>query len=85
MLRRSAGAVVGGLVVLVLPFVLGSDAALRRRPNWLMRLSPTARVRSPGSPAALRLVTDAYTPVNGYYPLAPWAGLAVSVATARSL
>jgi ABC-type transport system involved in multi-copper enzyme maturation permease subunit len=75
-LRRSAGAVVVGLVVLVLPFILG--ATLPSGPaNWLMRLTPGAAFAIQGVQPNSNLVADVHTPGNGYYPLAPWAGLAV--------
>ncbi|MGH9056330.1 MAG: ABC transporter permease subunit [Acidimicrobiales bacterium] len=75
-LRRSAGAVVAGIVVLVLPFVLGNT--LPPGPaNWLMRLTPTAAFAVQGIQPHSVLVANAYTPTNGYYPLSPWAGLAV--------
>jgi ABC-type transport system involved in multi-copper enzyme maturation permease subunit len=75
-LRRSAGAVVAGIVLLVLPFILGTT--LPSGPaNWLMRLTPTAAFAIQGLQPRSGLVSAAYTPVNGYYPLGPWAGLAV--------
>lgn len=76
MLRRSAGAVVAGIVVLVLPFVLGTTLPSGAA-EWLMRLSPTAAFAVQAVQPHSALVADAYTPVNGYYPLSPWAGLAV--------
>jgi ABC-type transport system involved in multi-copper enzyme maturation permease subunit len=75
-LRRSAGAVVAAIVVLVLPFVLGNT--LPPSPaNWLMRLTPTAAFAVQSIQPHSSLVANAYTPTNGYYPLNPWAGLAV--------
>jgi hypothetical protein len=75
-LRRSAGAVVAGLVLLVVPFVLGTT--LPSGPaSWLMRLTPGAAFAVQGVQPHSALVTNAYTPVNGYYPLSAWAGLAV--------
>ena len=74
--RRSAAAVVTGIVLLVLPFILvytlpaGASA-------WLMRLTPTAAFAVQGTQPSSPLVTNAYTVKNGYYPLEPWAGLAV--------
>jgi ABC-type transport system involved in multi-copper enzyme maturation permease subunit len=76
MLRRSAGAVVAGIVVLVLPFVLGTTLPAAAA-DWLLRLSPTAAFAVQGIQPHSVLVSDAYTPVNGYYPLSPWAGIAV--------
>ena len=75
-LRRSAGAVVGGIVLLVLPFILGSTLPVGPS-NWLMRLTPTAAFAVQGTQPVFAQVSNAYTVVNGYYPLSPWAGLAV--------
>jgi len=75
-LRRSAGAVVTCIALLVLPFVLGATLSPSAS-NWLMRLAPTAAFAVQGTEPRSALVTNAYTVVNGYYPLSPWAGLAV--------
>jgi ABC-type transport system involved in multi-copper enzyme maturation permease subunit len=75
MLRRSAGTVAAGIVLLVLPGVLGSQSG-----NWLMRLTPTAAFAIQATLPHSNLVTSAYTPPNGYFPVGPWAGLAVLAA-----
>ena len=75
-LRRSAGAVVAGIVLLVLPFILGNTLPVGPS-NWLMRLTPTAAFAVQGTHPVFAQVSNAYTVVNGYYPLSPWAGLAV--------
>lgn len=80
-LRRSAGAVVAGIVVFVLPFVLGTTLSTGAS-NWLMRLTPMAAFAVQGAEPRSALVTSAYTMINGYYPLAPWAGLLVLCAYA---
>jgi hypothetical protein len=65
-LRRSAAAVAAVLVAIVLPYVLAVAAVLPAGVSaWLLRLPHYPQVSS------------AYTPANGYYPLAPWAGFAV--------
>ncbi|HEX3426968.1 MAG TPA: ABC transporter permease subunit [Acidimicrobiales bacterium] len=75
-LRRSAGAVVGGIVLIVLPFILGTT--LPPGPsNWLMRLTPTAAFAVQGTQPRFAQVSIAYSVANGYYPLSAWAGLAV--------
>jgi ABC-type transport system involved in multi-copper enzyme maturation permease subunit len=80
-LRRSAAAVAAGIVLLVLPGVLGSQSG-----NWLMRLTPTAAFAIQATLPRSSLVTGAYTPPNGYFPISPWAGLAVLAAyTAAAL
>ena len=75
MLRRSATAVAAGIVLLVLPGVLGSQSG-----NWLMRFTPTAAFAIQATLPRSNLVTSAYTPPNGYFPISPWAGLAVLAA-----
>ncbi len=74
--RRSAAAVVTGIVLLVLPFILVHTLPAGDS-NWLMRLTPTAAFAVLGTQPNSPLVANAYTITNGYYPLEPWAGLAV--------
>ena len=74
--RRSAAAVVTGIVLLVLPFILVYTLPAGAS-TWLMRLTPTAAFAVQGTQPSSRLVANAYTVTNGYYPLEPWAGLAV--------
>jgi ABC-type transport system involved in multi-copper enzyme maturation permease subunit len=81
MLRRAVVAVAAGIVLLVLPGVLGSQSG-----NWLMRFTPTAAFAIQATLPRSDLVTSAYTPPNGYFPISPWAGLAVLAAyTAAAL
>jgi ABC-type transport system involved in multi-copper enzyme maturation permease subunit len=80
-LRRSGGAVTAGIVVFVLPYVLGSaisDGGAR----WVFRLSPAAGFAVLGSLPYSAQVSYRYTFANGYYPLAPWGGLLVLCAYA---
>jgi ABC-type transport system involved in multi-copper enzyme maturation permease subunit len=72
MLRRSTAAVAAGIVVLVLPGILGAQSG-----NWLMRFTPTAAFAIQATLPRSNLVTSSYTPPNGYFPISPWAGLAV--------
>jgi ABC-type transport system involved in multi-copper enzyme maturation permease subunit len=74
--RRSAAAVVTGIVLLVLPFLLVYSLPAGAS-TWLMRLTPTAAFAVQGTQPSSPLVANAYTVTNGYYPLEPWAGLAV--------
>jgi ABC-type transport system involved in multi-copper enzyme maturation permease subunit len=81
MLRRSAPAVAAGIVLLVLPGILGSQSG-----NWLMRFTPTAAFAIQATLPRSGLVASSYTPPNGYFPIGPWAGLAVLAAyTAAAL
>jgi ABC-type transport system involved in multi-copper enzyme maturation permease subunit len=75
MLRRGVSAVAAGIVLLVLPGVLGSQSG-----NWLMRFTPTAAFAIQATLPRSNLVTSAYTPPNGYFPVSPWVGLAALAA-----
>jgi ABC-type transport system involved in multi-copper enzyme maturation permease subunit len=75
-LRRSAGAVAAGIVLFVLPFILGANPSSSAT-DWLMRIFPTAAFAVQGTLPRFAQVSSAYTMGNGYYPLGPWAGLAV--------
>jgi ABC-type transport system involved in multi-copper enzyme maturation permease subunit len=78
MLRRSAAAVAAVLVAIVLPYVLAVAAVLPAGVSaWLLRLTPAAAFAIQQTLPQYPQVAFAYTPVNGYYPLAPWAGFAV--------
>jgi ABC-type transport system involved in multi-copper enzyme maturation permease subunit len=75
-LRRSAGAVVIGLVLFIVPFILSTTLPAGAG-AWLLRLTPTAAFSVQGILPRYSQVSDAYTLLNGYYPLSPWAGLGV--------
>jgi hypothetical protein len=77
MLRRGAVSVAAAIVLLVLPGILGSQSG-----NWLMRFSPDAGFAIQATLPRSSLVASAYTPPNGYFPIGPWAGLAVLAAYA---
>ncbi|MER5917269.1 ABC transporter permease subunit [Streptomyces sp. NPDC001982] len=84
LLRRGAGAVAAVIAMVVLPYVLAVASVLPAGTSqWLLRLTPAAGfavqqslLEYPGYAQA----TSGYTPAAGYYPLAPWAGLAVTCA-----
>jgi ABC-type transport system involved in multi-copper enzyme maturation permease subunit len=80
-LRRSAGAVATGIVVFVLPFIV-SHPLSPAASGWLFRATPTAAFAVQGTLPHFAQVSNAYTMQNGYYPLGPWAGLAVLAAYA---
>ncbi len=79
MLRRSALAVVAGIVLLVVPGVIVTDLPADPE-SWLMRFTPTAAFAIQANLPRSNLVTDAYTIANGYFPINPWVGLAVLAA-----
>jgi ABC-type transport system involved in multi-copper enzyme maturation permease subunit len=77
-LRRTAAAVTVGVVVLVLPYILGVAAILPGgAAQWVLRITPAAAFAIQQSIPAYAQVDNLYLPTAGYYPLAPWAGLAV--------
>ncbi len=77
--RRSAIAVVAGMVLLVVPGVIAT--LLPADPeSWLMHFTPTAAFATQATLPQSNLVTDAYTIMNGYFPISPWGGLAVLAA-----
>ena len=77
-LRRSAAAITIAVVTVVMPFLLG---ALNVVPagvgDWLLRLTPAAGLAIEQSIPRYSQVTTAISPVQGYYPLSPYAGLGV--------
>ncbi|NUP48531.1 MAG: ABC transporter permease subunit [Catenulispora sp.] len=82
-LRHGAGAVTVVTLAMVLPRMLIAVPFLPAGiANWLTRLTPTAAFAVQQTLVPYRQVASIYTPYEGYYPLAPWAGLAVLVAYA---
>ena len=83
-LRTSAGAVTTGIVVFILPTVLGpgilgpgASGGSGGPMTWLYRFTPAAGLSVLGVLPRSSLVDFPYTLANGYYPLSPWAGIAV--------
>jgi ABC-type transport system involved in multi-copper enzyme maturation permease subunit len=79
LLRRSAVAVTAVIAVIVLPYFFADPLALlpAGAADWLLRVTPAAGFAIQQPYPAYPQVTFSYTPGNGYYPLAPWAGFAV--------
>jgi ABC-type transport system involved in multi-copper enzyme maturation permease subunit len=78
-LRRSAAAVTAGIAMIVLTYFFASPLAVlpAGAANWLLRVTPAAGFSIQQAYRAYPQVVASYTPTNGYYPLAPWAGFAV--------
>jgi ABC-type transport system involved in multi-copper enzyme maturation permease subunit len=80
-LRRSAGAILAGVVIFVLPTFTGpgiiGPTSSGSAATWLYRVTPAAGFSMLGLLPRSGLVSYPYTMANGYYPLAPWAGLLV--------
>ena len=77
-LRRSALAVTAVIVLIVLPYILAVASVLPAGPaEWLLRVTPAAAFAVQQTLVRYPQVARAYTPADGYFPLAPWAGFAV--------
>jgi ABC-type transport system involved in multi-copper enzyme maturation permease subunit len=83
-LRTSAGAVTAGIVLFVLPNLVGpgvlGQGGTGGLATALYRFSPAAAFSIFGVLPRSSLVSFPYTLANGYYPLSAWAGLAVLAA-----
>ncbi len=91
-LRKTAATVLVGIVVFVLPAVLvipyvagSSSGSSPPLPLWLLRLSPAAGFSILQSLPRSSQVSYPYTISNGYLPLSPGIGLAVTAAWALVL
>jgi ABC-type transport system involved in multi-copper enzyme maturation permease subunit len=77
-LRRGAGAVTAVIVAIVLPYILAVASLLPvSAGQWLLRVTPAAAFAVQQTLIQYPQVASDYTPTNGYYPLSPWAGIAV--------
>jgi ABC-type transport system involved in multi-copper enzyme maturation permease subunit len=82
-LRRSAAAVTLVIVAIILPYILGVASILPvSASDWLLRITPAAAFAIQQAAPQYPQVIASYTPTSGYFPLAPWAGLAVLCAYA---
>jgi hypothetical protein len=82
LLRRSVTAVTTAVVVIVLPYLLAMTVLPAGAARWMLRVSPAAAFAVQQAAQQYRQVDDLYAPANGYFPLPPWAGLAVLTAWA---
>jgi ABC-type transport system involved in multi-copper enzyme maturation permease subunit len=81
--RRSATAVTAVVAATLLPYVLAVASALPTGVSqWLLRLTPAAAFAIQQTLHQYPQIAGAYTPSNGYFPLAPWAGFTVLCAYA---
>jgi ABC-type transport system involved in multi-copper enzyme maturation permease subunit len=86
LLRRSAAAVTAVIAGIVLPYLLATIPGVlpTGAEEWLVRITPAAAFSIQQSLPTYPQVTAQYTPGNGYFPLAPWAGFAVLCAWAAA-
>jgi ABC-type transport system involved in multi-copper enzyme maturation permease subunit len=82
-LRRSAVAVTIVIVAIVLPYILAVASVLPLGvSDWLLRITPAAAFAIQQVTPQYSQVTALYSPGSSYFPMAPWAGLAVLCAYA---
>ncbi|WP_333736999.1 ABC transporter permease subunit [Streptomyces sp. IBSBF 2806] len=78
LLRRSGTAVALVIASIVVPFLLATSGVLPPGvAEWLLRVTPAAGFAVQQTLPRYAQVLSVYEPSTGYYPLAPWAGLAV--------
>jgi ABC-type transport system involved in multi-copper enzyme maturation permease subunit len=91
--RRSAPAVAIVIVVIVVPYLLAfhplpGSQAQGSGPGggggWELQISPAAALSVQQAVPRFHQLSASYPLNNGYYPLAPWAGLAVECAWAAA-
>jgi hypothetical protein len=74
------------VVLVVLPYLLATTSLLPAEAGrWLLRITPAAGFAIEQILPAYHQVTLPYTPSDGYFPLAPWAGLGVLALWAAAL
>ena len=83
-LRHGAGAVAAVIAAVILPYLLTAGIAVlpASAADWVLRATPAAGFAIKQVIPAYPQVAASYTPFNGYFPLAPWAGFAVTCAWA---
>jgi ABC-type transport system involved in multi-copper enzyme maturation permease subunit len=82
LLRSSAAAITIAITVVVLPYLLGQTVLPAGAADWVLRITPAAAFAIQQTTPQYPQVTASYTPAQGYFPLAPWAGFAVLCAYA---
>lgn len=76
--RRSAVAITVAIATILVPYLLAIVSPLPLGVSqWLLRLTPAAGFAIQQSAQEYPQVLAYYAPQTGYFPLAPWAGLAV--------
>jgi ABC-type transport system involved in multi-copper enzyme maturation permease subunit len=85
-LRHGAGAVAVTIAAVILPYLLtaGIPVLPAGAADWVLRATPAAGFAIRQVIPAYPQVAASYTPANDFFPLAPWAGLAVSCAWAAA-
>ena len=87
--RRSAPAVAIVIVVIIVPYLLSfgplsSGNGPGGSGGWELQITPAAALSVQQAVPQFHQLIANYSPNGGYYPLAPWAGLAVECAWAAA-
>jgi hypothetical protein len=86
LLRRGVLAVTAAAGLIVVPYLLATASVLPAGAGeWLLRVTPAAGFAVQQTIPAYEQVVAPYTATEGYFPLAPWAGLGVTVLYAAAL
>jgi ABC-type transport system involved in multi-copper enzyme maturation permease subunit len=82
--RHGAGAVTVAITPVILPYLLtaGISVLPAGAADWVLRVTPAAGFAIRQVIPAYPQVAASYTPSSDFFPLAPWAGLAVTCAWA---
>jgi ABC-type transport system involved in multi-copper enzyme maturation permease subunit len=82
--RQGAGAVTVAITAVILPYLLtaGIPVLPAGAADWVLRVTPAAGFAIRQVIPAYPQVAASYRPSSDFFPLAPWAGLAVSCAWA---
>ncbi|MGW3658651.1 ABC transporter permease subunit [Streptomyces sp. NPDC005151] len=84
-LRRSAVTITVVVVGMVLPYLLATASVLPPAASaWLLKVTPAAGFAVQQTVERYDQVVTVYSPMHGYFPLAPWAGFAVLCAYAAA-
>jgi hypothetical protein len=89
--RRSAPTITAVIVVIFIPYLLtvgvgpqGGGHGRGGGGDWVLQATPVAAMAVQQALPKFYQVAAAYPVIGGYYPLAPWAGLAVECAWAAA-
>ncbi|NMO56242.1 hypothetical protein HH310_34330 [Actinoplanes sp. TBRC 11911] len=78
-LRRGIAAMACAVLLVVVPHMLATTSVVPdEAARWLLRVTPAAGFAILQSIPAYAQVQYPYAPADGYFPLAPWAGLGVT-------
>jgi hypothetical protein len=76
--KRSAATGMTVIAAVIFPYVVASAGLLPEGlSDWMLRVTPAAAFAIQQSTVRYEQVFTTYTPASGYFPLPPWAGLAV--------